>query len=195
MNFNFKDWRYSLMNELMVWSEQLQAEATSLLEEYQLLHLCKQYGNPLIAGSFDLNVMVLRHLDVYIGSDKVIEDLFFALGKDLALRMKPVKMIFIGNKEKEEEMTWAVYTDIEGHEWKIKVNVVSEATIQQMLQKQQKLKAKMTEKKREQILFFKQQNGYNRYYKSAHVYEAVLVEGVQDDMTFFKWLQHKKRAK
>ncbi|MDT2046398.1 hypothetical protein NIZ91_12540 [Bacillus sp. 1780r2a1] len=182
------------MNELMAWSEQLQAEATSLLEEYQLLHLCKQYGNPLIAGSFDLNVMVFRHLDVYIGSDKVIEDLFFALGKDLAIRMNPVKMVFVGNKDEEEGMTWSIYANVEGHEWKININVVAEAVIQQMLQKQQKLKAKMTEKKREHILFFKQQSGYNRYYKSAHVYEAVLVEDVQDDMTFFKWLQHKKRA-
>ncbi len=62
------------------------------------------------------------------------------------------------------------------------------------VEKQVLLKSLLTEKKRECILFFKQQSGYNRYYTSDHVYKAVLEDDIYDDMSFFMWLQKQKKG-
>ncbi|TYR81689.1 hypothetical protein FZC66_07605 [Priestia megaterium] len=181
------------MNELLSRSGELKKEATNLLEEYQLMSVFKRYGNPLIGGSFDLEVMTSRHFVVYIGSSALFEEHFFKLGKEIAVRLQPTKMVFINEQQKEEQLHWSVYTDVEGYEWKIDISLVPTAIVQHRLQYQQRLKAKITEEKKARILLFKQQSGYNRYYKSEHVYEAVLEDDVKDDMSFFVWLQQCKK--
>ncbi|WP_110114707.1 hypothetical protein [Bacillus sp. CGMCC 1.16541] len=187
------------MNELLSQSSELKREATELLDDYHLLSILKKYGNPLIIGSYDLDVMTWRDIDVYIGNDVMFEDAFFRLGRELTMRFEPKKMIYRNERIAKTPhlpngLYWGMYADSLEKEWKFDIWLVSTELVRQQLKKQQQLKSMLTDEKRNLILSLKQQNGYRRYYTSEDVYKGVIEHNVRDAGAFFIWLQQQKNG-
>lgn len=179
------------MNELLSYSSELKHEANQLVVSNRLFNLLREYGCPLSGESFELNVMTNRIVNFYVGNDEMDEESIFHMGYQLTKRFQPYKMIFANEKGKYQ---WSVYMIQKGEEWKLDISVLPENIVKGKVEKQVLLKSLLTEKKRECILFFKQQSGYNRYYTSDHVYKAVLEDDIYDDMSFFMWLQKQKKG-
>jgi hypothetical protein len=179
------------MNELLSYSSELKHEANQLVVSSHLLDLLREYGCPLSGESFELNVMTNRIINFYVGNDEMDEESIFHMGYQLTKRFNPYKVIFANEKDKYQ---WSVYMIQKGEEWKLDISVLPENIVKGKVEKQELLKSLFTEKKRECILFFKQQSGYNRYYTSDHVYKAVLEDDIHDDMSFFMWLQRQKKV-
>ncbi|MBM7703846.1 hypothetical protein [Metabacillus iocasae] len=185
------------MNELLLQSSELRLEATDLLDDYDLLSILKKYGNPLIIGSYDLDVMTWRDIDVYIGNDVMLEEDFFQLGRELTMSFEAKKMVYRNERiattsHLPKGLYWGMYADLLEREWKFDIWLVSTELVREQLKKQQRLKSMMTDDKRSLILSLKQQNGYRRYYTSEDVYEGVIKHNVRDAGAFFIWLQQRK---
>ncbi|NER43982.1 hypothetical protein G3M54_28360 [Bacillus megaterium NBRC 15308 = ATCC 14581] len=133
--------------------------------------------------------MTNRIINFYVGNDEMDEESIFHMGYQLTKRFSPYKMIFANEKDKYQ---WSVYMIQKGEEWKLDISVLPENIVKGKVEKQELLKSLFTEKKRECILFFKQQSGYNRYYTSDHVYKAVLEDDIHDDMSFLCGCKDKK---
>jgi hypothetical protein len=82
------------MNEVEMANNALMAEAAAILHEHGLLNVLRQYGDPIVVGSYALRVMAWRDLDLSLVMEELALPRFFALGRDLALTLHPYKMSF-----------------------------------------------------------------------------------------------------
>lgn len=138
----------------------IQSEADALLCDKGLLRLLEQYGKSFVGGSYFLNVMTWRDLDIYIAGDHMEEGTFFELGKDLALRMKPFKMKYrnelIGKTEHlPQGYYWGCYTTFQDQAWKIDVWAISSKEFEQKQQEMAELKSQINAVLRMAILKLK----------------------------------------
>ena len=77
---------------------ELRAEADQLLDEKGLRALLLEYGTVHVSGSYSLQLMVWRDLDIYLEAPSLAVAEFFDLGKCIAQRLVPVRMSFIDNR-------------------------------------------------------------------------------------------------
>ena len=65
-------------------STALRAEADEILHSKGLLVMLKEYGEPLVSGSYSLDLMVWRDLDICLEAEGMSEARFFGLGARIA---------------------------------------------------------------------------------------------------------------
>jgi len=75
-----------IMNEFEKLNLALISEANTLLYDYGLLEILEKYGTPNIHGSYSLNLMTWRDLDLYLENDEITVKTFFNLGLDIATK-------------------------------------------------------------------------------------------------------------
>src|SRR5437868_8420542 len=75
-------------------NRQIKNEADEILYTRGIFNILSSYGRPHISGSYDLNLMTWRDLDIYLEVDSVSLNDFFILGGKIAEVMHPVKMSF-----------------------------------------------------------------------------------------------------
>lgn len=61
------------MIDLIKYSKNIKKEASSLLQESNLLRILSQIGDVSVGGSYDLDLMYDRDLDIFVYSDKITE--------------------------------------------------------------------------------------------------------------------------
>ena len=188
------------MKDTLIGLNQLiKEEANEILNEKGLLSILKSYGEVHITGSYELNLMTWRDLDIYLEIENITETSFFVLGGKIAELLKPVKMSFRNEtiaktKGLPNGMYWGTYLgDERNGDWKIDVWAVTAAECQRLLKYCTLIKNKLTPVNSLQILYIKSKSWKNsqfrRSFVSTDIYNAVLERGITDMEEFEEYLK------
>ena len=190
------------MSELRDLDLTLISEAHTILYDYRLLEILKKYGNPIVHGSYSLNLMAWRDLDIYLENDELDAKDFFNLGMDIATELKPRRMSYrneyIGKTPNlPKGLYWGVYTTLEfPDEWKIDIWAMDSDQIRSQCRRLQDLKPRITEKNRLIILMIKshfcKHSEYRKRFSSADIYKSVIEENIESVQEFSRWLKENK---
>lgn len=178
---------------------ELRAEADRILN-LGLRDLLDSFGDVHVIGSYALELMTWRDLDIHIVRESLDRVSFFELGGRLAELLEPHRMHF---RDESVEQTpglprglyWGVYLGDERRgAWKIDIWASSRADFEPAKRYCDRILERLTPASREAILAIKsacwQHPEYRRSFSSSDIYEAVLQHGVRDAERF--WL-HRRR--
>jgi len=177
---------------------QLKKEADEILFHKGLFDILKKYGRPHVTGSYELELMVWRDLDIYLEAEDMSEDDFFSLGAEINKLLFPVRMSFrneriMHTKGLPTGLYWGIYL---GNErmgaWKIDVWAIDEQECHLLLKYCDDIAKNLTNETRDIILAIKsacwQDPEYRRSFSSKDIYEAVLDSGITSVEDFRKYL-------
>lgn len=183
-------------------NEALRAEADALLWGQGLHPLLEKYGLVHVSGSYALQLMVWRDLDIYLVTAGLPLPEFFHLGGQIADLLTPTRMHFRNERVAKTEgvpegLYWGIYLGNEREgAWKIDVWAVSPAQFLVLDEFRRTLEGRLTAASRRKILEIKAQcwmkPGYRRIFSSQDIYKAVLDEHVDDLSSFDAYLQRVK---
>lgn len=91
-----------MIHPLINLNSLIKREADKLLYEKGLFNIFHDFGTPHIHGSYALNLMTWRDLDIYIQTDNISATDFFVLGSKICSALSPIKMSF-AMKELEKQ--------------------------------------------------------------------------------------------
>ncbi len=179
----------------------LRQEADDLLGSKDLRGLLEEYGIPHITGSYALQLMTWRDLDIYLEQQALSEELFFRLGGKIASRLAPIKMSFRNERIAQTPnlpsgLYWGVYLGDERKDaWKLDIWAIDSQECKQRLSFTERLIAELTSSRRRKILFIKeacwQDSGYRKTYTSQDIYCAVIEEGIENIDGFKQYMKDK----
>lgn len=190
------------MTNFLQQNQVLKKEADVLLQEKGLLSLLKTAGTPHVHGSYALDLMTWRDLDIYLEADELTESEFFRLGSEICQALQPVKMSFrnerIGKtKGLPTGLYWGIYLGNErAGSWKIDIWAVDTAECNRLLAFNKGIIQQLTPAAVSQILNIKSQcwqdPAYRRTYTSADIYKAVLQHNITGLEDFYRFLRQRK---
>jgi hypothetical protein len=188
---------------LLQLNEEIKKEADALLHEKGLLALLRSFGTPHVSGSYALDLMTWRDLDIYLEMEDLKESSFFSLGGQLASLLMPVKMSFRNETIAKtpglpQGFYWGIYLGNERKDaWKIDIWAVHSAECKRLLDYCMGIQEKLDKQKSTQILAIKsccwQDPEYRRSYSSMDIYTAVLEEGITDMEGFKRYRRSNKQ--
>ena len=191
-----------MSNNLIETDQLIRREADEILHQKGLLSLLKRYGRPHVAGSYVLQLMTWRDLDIYLEADEIVEPRFFHLGGQIASILCPVKMHFRNERIAQTEglplgFYWGVYLgDERKGDWKIDIWALDGDECQQAIDYEADLARQLTPETRLSILGIKSQcwqdPAYRRSFSSQDIYRAVLEEGVTNMDEFETFLRRQR---
>ena len=82
------------MNAIQELSTIIAHEANDIIYKHGLNDILNKYGETFYTGSYELNLMTWRDLDIYIVNANHTEIKHFELGKEILLAFKPYKMSY-----------------------------------------------------------------------------------------------------
>lgn len=166
----------------------IKKEADSILFDKNLLGILKSFGTPHIHGSYFLDLMTWRDLDIYLESENLSTTDFFKLGEKICSSFNPVKMSFRNelkakSKNLPEGLYWGIYL---GNErtgaWKIDIWAVRPKECQRLLYYCNNVKQKLHPEAARIIMEIKSQcwqdPEYRKSYSSSDIYTAVLEKNI-----------------
>jgi hypothetical protein len=166
----------------------LRAEADALLRRYGILEIFGAYGRPYLSGSYDLQLMTWRDLDVYLEMEPLEYGRFLEMVARLGRALEPRKLSLTDHvRFPATEPVVGLYCGIQTGVlaqggWKIDVWGVTPATCAEKLRHCDAIRERLTAETREAILRIKNEvcrmKGYRDTMTSQQVYEAVLERGV-----------------
>lgn len=172
---------------------ELRDEADRLLDS-GLRDLLEAFGEVHITGSYVLELMTWRDLDIHIVRDDLDQTAFFKLGRDVAALLRPHRMHFRDETVARTAglprgLYWGVYLgDERKGAWKIDIWTTSRADFEPSRRFNARLLERLTRERRETILTIKsacwQDPEYRRGFSSGDIYEAVLDHGVTSAAEF-----------
>jgi hypothetical protein len=177
----------------------IKKEADEILHEKGLLNILNSFGTPYVHGSYSLDLMTWRDLDIYLQADDISTTDFFVLGEKICSSFTPVKMSFrneLKGKTKglPEGLYWGIYLGNErAGAWKIDIWAVSPLECERLLNYSTSIKQKLNAKAVERILEIKSEcwrdAEYRRSYNSSDIYKAVLENNVTTVEGFKEYLK------
>ncbi len=186
--------------ELEILNETILDEANKILYKLGLHDLLGKYGNPHVSGSYLLNMMTWRDLDIYLESDEISQADFFELGKEISIKLEPLKMNFRNERIGKTShlphgLYWGIHTHLFGEQWKIDIWAISSDEVKQKQESVEELNRQMDEDKRKSILTLKyhlhHHPKYRKEFFSVDIYEAVVHHQVVTVKRFEEWLFQK----
>jgi len=190
-------------NDLLNTDRQLRSEADELLESRGLRKLLKEYAPIHVVGSYALELMVWRDLDVLMDAPKITIDEFFDLGRRVTALLSPWKMFFTDARNYDSTpyprgFYWGVRLgDLKKGAWKIDLWAFgSQQSAEKVLECEQ-LKGKLGRQSRLTILRLKSQLWHDPRYRdqvtSQDIYDAVLGHEVQSLTEFWSYVRSKQK--
>lgn len=177
-----------MMDDLINQDMALRAEADQLLCDTGLKKTLSRFGTVHIGGSYALQLMTWRDLDVYLEAPGLAVSEFFTLGNQIAGLLDPWKMFFTNNRQQLDAtyppaLYWGIRLgDIRKGAWKIDLWAMESADCCRALENSNKLAARLTAESRQAILSLKSQLCHHPDYRdtitSQMIYDAVLDQGV-----------------
>ena len=177
----------------------IKREADVILYEQGLIDILNSFGTPYVHGSYLLDLMTWRDLDIYLQVDDISTTDFFALGEKICSSFAPVKMNFRNELKAKTKglpagLYWGIYFGNErAGAWKIDIWAVSTSECQKLMQYCSKLKQKLNGEAVQRILEIKcecwRDAEYRRSYSSSDIYEAVLDNNVTTMEEFREYLK------
>jgi len=192
-------------NSLLDMNLLIKKEADDILYKKGLIDILKSFGTPHIHGSYALDLMTWRDLDIYLHTDTFKEADFFLLGSKLCTLLQPIKMSFrnelIANTPGlPVGLYWGVYLGNErAGSWKIDIWAVDNSEFQKLVRYNTEIRERLTHSAVLSILEIKSQcwkdPEYRRSYNSADIYQAVLekkITNIDDFKKHFEKLRLKE---
>lgn len=178
-------------------NEDILKEANCILYDKGLLKILEQFGETFVTGSYFLNLMTWRDLDIYIKNDFMDKEKFCELGGKIALTLNPHKMNYrdetLLKRGKPNGLYWGVYADVFNNTWKFDIFVLNSSDFEKLKDESKELKQKISEDMKEPILKIKSDICNNSLYRkevySMDVYNAVINNNVKLTDEFKEWLK------
>lgn len=190
-----------MKNPLFDQNEKIKAEADIILSEKNLLGLLQKYGTPHVHGSYKLDLMTWRDLDIHLVSETITKQEFFTLGQEICVALNPTVMNFkdwrlMGDANNPDGYYWGVILGNERKgDWKIDLAAVPLAEHLKTEAVSRDIENRLTEENRAIILEIKNacwtDPMYRKKYGSMHIYRSVLDSGVVDLAGLKKYLENK----
>jgi hypothetical protein len=186
-------------------SDRIRREADALLFEKGLMDVLSNFGTPHVSGSYALDLMTWRDLDIYLQAEDLSTIDFFELGSRVCKVLNPVKMSFRNELIAKTPglpagLYWGIYLGNErAGAWKIDVWAVEAPEYTRLHEFCNNIKQALTPETRTLVLGIKsvcwQDPDYRRSYTSIDIYEAVLYNNITDLASFKKYLEMKAADK
>jgi hypothetical protein len=191
------------MDQLENQQAALKAEADVLLNEHDLLKILQKYGQPFITGSYALELMARRDLDINLETNDISVEKFFQMGGEIAAALKPHRMDFINEFVERHPrlprgLYFGVFTKILGKakEWCIDIWAIDSEQSKRYKKAINDIRAGIDEKKRMLILAIKnealEQPTYQHNFFSIDIYQAVITGTVKTPSDFFTWVRENR---
>lgn len=187
------------INGIVDESRRIRTEAGTIIVRKGLDALLTLFGRPVYGGSYHLDLMTWRDLDVYLIADDHNDRAHFMLGEGLAELCRPFKMSYrstVGTAAPRMPCGryWGVHTErFFNAIWKIDCWVISERETVKHLKTLVKLKGMIDERERPLIMRIKHRYchhpAYRRDFTSMDIYTAVCRNGVGSLSAFRRWLK------
>lgn len=187
-----------MLDKLFEENKRIRDEADEILHDRNLLQIVQAYGKTYVSGSYALDLMTWRDLDIYLDEDFISEERFFQLGSQLCAALSPVRMQFRNEriaktKGLPQGLYWGIYLGNEREgAWKIDIWAITSKECERLLNYCQAIKEQLNDSVSGTILSIKSQcwqdPQYRHTYDSSHIYEAVLKGGVRDLEGFWNYL-------
>jgi hypothetical protein len=185
-------------------NQTIKNEADAILYQKGLHKILSKYGTPHISGSYALDLMAWRDLDIYLETENTETKDFFTLGAEINALLQPVKMSFRNELIKQTKglplgLYWGIYLGNErAGDWKIDLWLVDSNECNRLLQFCGDIEKELNSENRKQILEIKSRcwmdPEYRYSYTSIEIYHAVLNKGITEIDGFKKWLSQKTGA-
>lgn len=182
-------------------NEDIRTEADDILRS-GLLSILGGHGEVHMVGSYALELMTWRDLDIHVVREDLDVGAFFGLGGEIARHLKPHRMHFrdestVGTPDLPRGLYWGIYLgDERAGAWKIDVWQTNQQAFDLVRRFGEELSARLNDTNRAVILEIKaacwRHPQYRRGFTSADVYAAVLDRGVRDVQGFWADLRATK---
>ncbi|MGC5327380.1 hypothetical protein [Brevibacillus sp. SYSU BS000544] len=192
----------TIHGEVYQLNNQLKTEADALLYDYGLLAILEKYGKPHVIGSYYLDTMTWRDLDIYLEVNDFDLEQNLNLGKEIGLAIRPHAMNYRNELIHKrpgfpDGVYWGIYTYLDFTDmWKIDLWIFDPEQVNGFTHAATELKHSISEEHREKLLLIKQvvcsHPRYFQDFKSMDIYDAVLSYGVTTVAEFQQWLIEKK---
>jgi hypothetical protein len=190
-------------DDLFALDEALRTEADEILWERGLHRLLMQYGDVYPSGSYALQLMAWRDLDLYLVAPTITVRGFFDLGCRIAALLGAPKMHYrderIGHTPglPRDGLYWGITLgDERAGGWKIDLWAMDEEEHSRLQAYLDAIQARLNRQVRRHILCIKSavwmRSGYRLRYSSQDIYRAVLDHGVADVGAFDAYLREQK---
>jgi hypothetical protein len=188
--------------DLLSTDRKLRAEADALLESRGLRKVLEQYAPIHVVGSYALELMVWRDLDVLMEAPGISVDEFFDLGRRIATSLFPWKMFFTNSRDHDgaphpRGLYWGIRLgDIKAGAWKIDLWAFEPEQSREKILECEHLKARVNQQDRLTILRLKSQLWHDARYRdqvtSQDIYDAVLEHGTRSLADFWTYVGSKQ---
>jgi hypothetical protein len=182
----------------------IKKEADKILYGRGLINILNSFGIPHVHGSYSLDLMTWRDLDVYLEVDNISLTDFFVLGERICNSFAPIKMSFRNElkaktKGLPEGLYWGIYLGNErAGAWKIDIWAVRLSECEQLLQYCSNIKRRLNSEVSQRIMEIKSQcwqdPEFRRSYSSSDIYRAVLDNDVTSIEGFKEYVRKVKLA-
>jgi hypothetical protein len=184
---------------LMDLNSTIKSEADVILYEQGLFGILRSFGTPHISGSYSLNLMTWRDLDIYLEVDNISEADFFSLGSKICAALAPEKMSYRNECIAKSHglphgLYWGTYLGNErAGAWKIDIWAVDAVEFRRLDEYCNAIKQMLTPENVLCILNIKSQcwqdPAYRRSYTSTDIYNAVLEKQITTIEAFRRYLE------
>ncbi|MCH9811281.1 hypothetical protein K0U07_00795 [bacterium] len=183
------------MSDVLSLSKDMQEQAKRLLEGKGLLSLFSSFGEVLFAGSFAMDLMIWKDIDlnIVVDSEKIEE-----VTKDLVMQLldnsavQRIKVYRDLHDKYAGKMPKGIYVGLLVDGWKLDIFVVDRAASEETRVKTEKVRQKLTDSSRRIILEVKEAlllpSGRTPKFSGKHIYEAVLEKGLSSKEEIFSYL-------
>ena len=183
----------------------LRKEASKLLNDEGLLSLLQDFGETRVIGSYTLDTMTWRDIDISIKlPDAKDVLLFFKIGKKIAKKYQITKMSFSNHFIRnfpgfDHGLYWGIQLLFVEQEWKIDLWGYGETEFEEHMSEFDDLHEKLQKADRNALLRIKHvisqhPNYRGDIYNSMKVYQAVIEDKVTSVAQFNKWIKRNCNA-
>lgn len=185
------------MDKYLKQSRLIKNEANNLIENFNLVSIISQYGDLYYTGSYELDLMYKKDIDISIVNNNISVEEFSQLGKDLIDKLNTPSVYYRNTRitpvEKRPEN--ALYWGVKTGEWWIDIWAMSEKVYERSDKYIKEIKGKLTTENRQIVLEIKAKLLKNKTYGvkfgSRELYDAVLNNNVSSVKSFEKYLKEK----
>jgi len=182
------------MTDVLEYSDSIKVEAEALLHKFHIIETLENFGKVKFTGSFELNLMYKKDIDISLINDDLAISDFTLLGKELIDRVDSPSVYYRNTRitpvEKRPEN--ALYWGIKTGEWFLDVWAMSNSVYSRAEEYIRNIKSKLNQQNRIIILRLKEEfiekGSYGKGFGSREIYDSVLNYNVTSSNQFKDYL-------
>lgn len=188
------------MDDILQKSRSTKEEANSLLRNFNLLSILQDYGEVRITGSYQLDLMLKKDIDISLVNDNISVEEFSDLGKKLIDKLNTPSVYYRNtrishaDKRPENSLYWGIKTG----DWFLDIWAMSNKVFERADKYISQIKSKLNDKNRKVILLLKNEfindGTYGKNFSSRELYDAVLNNRVETASQFNTYLKNKSTS-